>query len=213
MEHHTGRRYEALAGYAQSRFAVERIEYCWSGQILESVDGLPYIGLNTASRHVYVATGYRGNGMTYGTLAGLINADLALGRPNPYAQLYDATRVKPVAAARDYVTENVDFPAHLVKDRLTKHNVEIDDPAGVPPGTGRIVAIDGRKYAVYRDEQGTVHSFSPVCPHMGCDVAWNDAERSWDCPCHGSRYGATGDLINGPAVTPLDRAELPLHSR
>jgi glycine/D-amino acid oxidase-like deaminating enzyme/nitrite reductase/ring-hydroxylating ferredoxin subunit len=213
VEHHTGRCYEALAGYAESRFAIERIEYRWSGQILESVDGLPYIGLNTASRHVYVATGYRGNGMTYGTLAGLINADLALGRPNPYAQLYDATRVKPVAAARDYVTENVDFPAHLVKDRLTKHNVQIDDPAGVSPGTGRIVAIDGRKYAVYRDEQGTVHSFSPVCPHMGCDVAWNDAERSWDCPCHGSRYAATGDLLNGPAVTPLDRAELPQHSR
>jgi glycine/D-amino acid oxidase-like deaminating enzyme/nitrite reductase/ring-hydroxylating ferredoxin subunit len=213
MEKDTERRYEALADYARSRFAVERIEYSWSGQIIEPVDGLPYIGLNTASRHVYVATGFSGNGMTYGTLAGLITADLVLGRSNPYAELYDATRVKPLAAAKDYVTENVDFPTHLVKDRLTKHNVESRDPAGVSPGTGRIVAIDGRKYAVYRDEQGTAHAFSPVCPHMGCDVAWNPAERTWDCPCHGSRFEATGDVINGPAVTPLDPVELPQHTR
>jgi Rieske Fe-S protein len=205
----TGRCYEALASYARSRFAVEQIEYRWSGQIIEPVDGLPYVGLNTASRHVYVATGFAGNGMTFGTLAGLLTADLALGRPNPYAELYDATRVKPIAAAKDYVAENVDFPTHLVKDRLTRHNVESHDPAGVSPGTGRIVAIDGRKYAVYRDEQGTAHAFSPVCPHMGCDVAWNSAERTWDCPCHGSRFGARGDLINGPAAMPLDPVEIP----
>jgi Rieske Fe-S protein len=147
--------------------------------------------------------------MTYGTLAGLMLSDLALGRANRFASLYDATRVKPVAAAKDYVTENIDFPVHFVKDRLTNRDVEGRDPGEVPRGSGRILAIDGRKYAVYKDHGGEIHSFSPVCPHMGCDVAWNRAEGSWDCPCHGSRFAATGEVVNGPAVNPLSPVPLP----
>lgn len=203
----------ALADYACRRFPVERIDHQWSGQIIEPVDGLPYIGLNTASSRVYVATGYAGNGMTYGTLAGLITADLVLERPNAYARLYDATRVKPVAAAVDYVSENVTYPAHILRDRVAALDVEGTDLDAVPRGSGRIVRLEGRKCAVYRDERGEVHALSPVCPHMGCDVAWNAAEASWDCPCHGSRFTSTGQVLNGPAVRPLAAAEVPHHAR
>ena len=211
-ERDTRARYAALADYAAARFAVERIEHQWSGQIIEPVDGLPYIGLNTASSRVYVATGFAGNGLTYGTAAGLMLADLILGRDTPYASLYDARRVKPLAAARDYVAENVAYPAHLLKDRVAALDVEAEDLEAVPAGTGRIVRIDGRKRAVYRDGSGTVHAYSPVCPHMGCDVAWNAAEATWDCPCHGSRFTATGQVLNGPATHPLSPVEVPQRS-
>ena len=208
-ESDTIQRFEALVEFAQARFDVKQVDFRWSGQIIEPVDGLPYIGRNTASTHVFVATGYSGNGMTWGTAAGRLIADLVLGRETPYASLYEATRITPVASAREFVAENVDFPKYIVRDRLTNADVQGDNPALVAKGEGRLLALEGRKYAVYRDDRGTLHGFSPVCPHMGCDVAWNTAERTWDCPCHGSRFEATGQVLNGPAVSPLTRTELP----
>jgi glycine/D-amino acid oxidase-like deaminating enzyme/nitrite reductase/ring-hydroxylating ferredoxin subunit len=210
-ETETLQRFESLLDYAGSHFGVQQADYRWSGQIIEPVDGLPFIGLNTASEHVYVATGYSGNGMTWATVAGQLTADLVLGRSNPYADLYKATRVKPLAAAKDFITENIDFPKYLVRDRTTSADVQGDNPALVPKGVGRVLGINGVKYAVYRAEDGELHSLSPICPHMHCDVAWNDAERSWDCPCHGSRFTPTGQVLNGPAVT--DMAPLPLRAR
>jgi glycine/D-amino acid oxidase-like deaminating enzyme/nitrite reductase/ring-hydroxylating ferredoxin subunit len=218
-DHKTGteietlRRFEALADWAEARFDVLRVDFRWSGQIIEPVDGLPYIGRNAASTHVYVATGYSGNGMTWGTAAGRLTSDLVLGRDNPYAELYEATRVTPLASARDFVTENADFPKHLVRDRLTNAGAQGDDPALIARGEGRLLLVDGRKYAVYRDSGGRLHARSPVCPHMQCDVAWNTAEKTWDCPCHGSRFSATGEVLNGPAIAPLERAELPASVR
>jgi glycine/D-amino acid oxidase-like deaminating enzyme/nitrite reductase/ring-hydroxylating ferredoxin subunit len=218
-DHKTGtetdtlQRVESLLEYARSRFGVERADYRWSGQIIEPVDGLPYIGLNTASEHVYVATGYSGNGMTFATVAGQLTSDLVLGRPTPYADLYKATRVKPLAAVKDFITENIDFPKHLVRDRTTNADVQGDNPALVAKGTGKLMAINGVKYAVYRAEDGQLHSLSPICPHMHCDVAWNTAERSWDCPCHGSRFTPTGDVLNGPAVTNMAPLPLPETNR
>ena len=208
-ETETLQRFESLLDYARTHFGVEEADYRWSGQIIEPVDGLPFIGLNTASEHVYVATGYSGNGMTWGTVAGQLTSDLVLGQPNDYADLYRATRVKPLAAAKDFITENIDFPKYLVRDRTTNADVQGDNPALVPKGTGRVLAIKGVKYAVYRAEDGQLHSLSPICPHMHCDVAWNDAERSWDCPCHGSRFTPTGDVLNGPAVANLAPSPLP----
>jgi glycine/D-amino acid oxidase-like deaminating enzyme/nitrite reductase/ring-hydroxylating ferredoxin subunit len=208
-EKETLARFQALADYAQARFDVQEIRFRWSGQIIEPVDGLPYIGRNTASPHVHVATGYSGNGMTWGTVAGRLTADLVLGRRSPYAGLYEATRVTPLASAANFVTENVDFPKYLVRDRFTNADVQGDDPSRLAPGQGQIVAVEGHKYAVHRDAAGEVHAFSPACTHMGCDVAWNTAEQTWDCPCHGSRFSATGEVLNGPAVTPLEKAELP----
>jgi len=202
-------RVDALADWAQARFDVTRVDFRWSGQIIEPVDGLPYIGRNTASTHVFVATGYSGNGMTWGTVAGRLTSDLVLGHDNPYAALYEATRITPAASAKEFVAENVDFPKYFVRDRLTSADVQGDNPSLVVKGEGRLLLVDGRKYAVYRDTEGTLHSLSPICTHMHCDVAWNTAEQTWDCPCHGSRFSATGEVLNGPAVTPLPRAELP----
>jgi Rieske Fe-S protein len=201
--------YERLLAYARQRFGMDEAKYRWSGQIIEPVDGLPFIGLNTASRHVYVATGYAGNGITFGTLAGMIVSDLVLGHANPYASLYDATRVKPIASAYDYVAENAPFPAHLLKDRLTSVGT-VDRPVeSLRPGEGGILSTAEGKVAVCRDRAGSIHSCSAVCTHLGCDVAWNHAEQTWDCPCHGSRFSPEGKVINGPAVTDLSWRPIP----
>ena len=201
QEDDTEGRFEALLAYARDRFDVRKVPYRWSAQVAEPVDGLPYLGRNAASSHVYVGTGYSGTGLTFGTLAAMIASDLILGRENPWAGLFDATRIKPVAGAKEFVAENVDFPAHFVADRLkAAAGTSVEE---LRAGEGRILLLDGHKRAVFRDESGTVHVLDPVCPHMGCLVAFNAAERSWDCPCHGSRFDARGDVLVGPAVTGL----------
>lgn len=192
-----------IAEYARSRFGIRSVDFRWSGQIIEPVDGLPYIGRNPHSKNVYVATGYSGVGMTNGTLAGMMMSDLVLGRENRYAELYDPGRIKILGAIKDFVTENVDFPSHLVADRLTSHDVEAKSVDEVPLEQGAIVKAGGRKMAVYRELNGECVRLSPVCTHLGCDVRWNTAEKSWDCPCHGSRFAPTGEVLNGPAVKPL----------
>jgi Rieske Fe-S protein len=205
--------YQRLLAYARERFGIGGWRFRWSGQIIEPVDGLPFIGRNAAEQHVYVATGYAGNGMTFGTLAGMMVSDAILGRPNPYADLYDATRVKPIAAAVDYVKENVAFPVHLLTDRLTSINVEDKPIQTLQPGEGAILAADEGKIAACRDRGGTVHAVSAVCTHLGCDVAWNQAEQTWDCPCHGSRFAPDGKVINGPAVSDLRRVPVTTTAR
>ena len=201
----TGECYERLVAYATERFRILNSEFRWSGQIIEPVDGLPFIGRNAVAQRVFVATGYSGNGMTFGTLAGMIVSDLIVGRANPYADLYDATRIKPIAAAVDYFKENVGFAAHLVTDRLTSLNAEDRPVQSLRPGEGGVFNSDEGKIAVCRDKQGAVHACSAVCTHLGCDVAWNASEQTWDCPCHGSRFACDGTVMNGPAVSDLRR--------
>jgi glycine/D-amino acid oxidase-like deaminating enzyme/nitrite reductase/ring-hydroxylating ferredoxin subunit len=216
-DHRTGEKvdteacYERLTTYAQKRFNILGPEFRWSGQIIEPADGLPFIGRNSAAQRVYVATGYSGNGMTFGTLAGMIVSDLILGRANPYATLYDATRIKARAAAVDYVKENLAFPAHLITDRLTSINAEDRPIQTLRPGEGAVFNSDEGKVAVCRDRQGVVHACSAVCTHLGCDVAWNSSEQTWDCPCHGSRFSPEGTVINGPAVSDLRRVPVMAH--
>ena len=218
-DHRTGAKtdteacFERLVAYAGSRFSMAETRFRWSGQIIEPVDGLPFIGRNAASTRVYVATGYSGNGMTFGTLAGMLVSDLVLGRPNPYERLYDATRIKPLAAAYDYVAENLTFPAHLITDRLTSLNAEERAIQALKPEAGGIFDSDEGKVAVCRDRDGVVHACSAVCTHLGCDVAWNKAEQTWDCPCHGSRFSPDGKVINGPAVTDLRRLQVTTPAR
>lgn len=197
--------FERLEAWTRSRLDVVSLEYRWSGQILEPSDGLAYIGRNSASRNIYVGTGYSGTGITWGTLAGMILSDLILGRPNPYAELYSATRIKPLAQAKAYLSENVDYPYHLLKDRLAPGDVASIEE--VPRGEGRIVRTGFKRLACFRDERGEVTTLSPVCTHMGCHVAWNGAEKSWDCPCHGGRYDARGRVITGPARRDLKPVE------
>lgn len=198
--------FERLESYARKHFALQGAAHRrWSGQILEPADGLPFIGRNAHSKHVYVATGFSGTGVTFGTLAAMLLRDTLVHCDNPWSELYAATRIKPLAQAKRYLAENVDFPAHVIGDRLARGDVR--ERAEVPKGQGKLVHEGGKMLAVYRDDAGVLHSRSAVCPHLGCHVRWNDAERSWDCPCHGSRFGATGQLRNGPAVSDLARPD------
>ena len=199
----TDGRHERLVSYARQRFGDVPVEFQWSGQIIEPVDGLPFIGRNAIAQRVYVGTGYAGNGMTFGTLAGMMVSDLILRRPNPYLELYDATRVKPIAAAYDFIRENVTYPKRLVTDRLSALSAAERSVQSLRPGEGAIFDSDEGHVAVCRDRGGTVHACSAVCTHLGCEVAWNQSEQTWDCPCHGSRFAADGTVINGPAVTDL----------
>lgn len=193
--------FERLEAYARARFDITSIDYRWSAQVIEPVDGLPMIGLNSASDHIFVASGFSGNGMTNGTLSGMIVSDLILGNESEWAEIYDPTRVKPLASARRFVEENVDFPLHLLGDRLKRS--EAHSIAEVPAGEGRLVNHGGKTLAVFRTDEGEVRALSAVCTHMACLVKWNKAEASWDCPCHGSRFDTEGNVVDGPAITGL----------
>lgn len=215
-DHRVGKEDEAralaqLERYVRERFGLVDIAYRWSGQVEEPVDGLAFIGRNSASRNVYVATGFSGTGMTWGTLAAMVVTDQVLGRDNRYEALYAATRIKPLASAKEFLVENAEFPYHLVKDRLVP--AEAKAVTDVRPGEGRLVQRGGEKVAVYRDETGTLHAMSPVCTHMGCHVQWNGTERTWDCPCHGGRYDATGHVVSGPPVRRLAPVSLEERAR
>jgi Rieske Fe-S protein len=207
QEEDTEARYEALLDYARERFDLRSVEYRWSAQTLEPVDGLPYIGRDTGAGHVYVATGFSGTGMTFGTVSALVLADAVRGRPNPWAALYDAGRLKPVQSAGTFLKENVDYPTFLVGDRLKRPGART--ALDVPRGEGRVVVVDGERIAVSRDAQGKVCAVSAVCTHMGCIVHWNGAEKSWDCPCHGSRFDCHGALLDGPAARNLEPRPVP----
>lgn len=207
QEHDTNERYRALMAWASERFPIGEVEYRWSGQIVEPVDGLPYIGHNSFSEHVWEATGYSGNGMTFGTVAGHVLSELVQGRPNPWGDLFEATRITPVASAVEYIKENASTFYHLVKDRLAI------DPTGIhklPRGEGGIFNVRMRRIAAYRDHKGELHTLSPVCSHLKCIVDFNKAEKTWDCPCHGSRYDIDGQVLNGPATHALEKIEMPV---
>jgi len=176
-----------------------KVEQRWTGQVMESVDGLPYYG-ETADRE-FVATGFAGNGMTFGTLGGYMARDWVLGLTNPWRDLFSVER-KKLSSAWDYLSENKDFPYYLVKGRLGA--AEASDVQEVARGQGKIVQLGGKKCAVYRDPGGAVTTLSAVCPHMGCIVGWNRADKTWDCPCHGSRFHATGEVLGGPAESALE---------
>ena len=163
---------------------------------MEPIDGLAFIGKNPLDHdNVFIATGDSGNGMTHGTIAGIILTDLILGRPNVWARLYDPSR-KTFGAAVDFVRENLNVASQYV-DWLTPS--EVDSAAEVAPGSGAVIRSGLTKIAVYRDLDGVLHEHSAICPHLGCFVAWNNSEKSWDCPCHGSRFDADGSMIHGPA--------------
>ncbi|HEY7475114.1 MAG TPA: FAD-dependent oxidoreductase [Vicinamibacterales bacterium] len=174
------------------------VTHRWSGQVVETNDGLPYIGETSARQ--FVCTGFSGNGMTFGTLAAMMARDAALGRSNPWRELFDVHRKKLVGGAWDYLKENKDYLYYLVRDRFAASEKSL---RAVPRGEGRLVELNGEQVAAYRNQEGVVTLRSAVCTHMGCLVAWNGAERTWDCPCHGSRFKADGEVLAGPAESPL----------
>lgn len=173
----------------------------WSGQVIETNDGLPYIG-ETAEKQ-FAATGFSGNGMTFGTLAGLMARDAVLGRENPWQELFSVHRKKILGGTWNYVRENVDYPYYYLKDRLTY--AEGTSTRQVTRGEGKILSIDGERIACSRDDEGKLIKRFAYCTHMGCLVRWNTAEHTWDCPCHGSRFQPDGSVLAGPAESPLDK--------
>ncbi|HTH15726.1 MAG TPA: FAD-dependent oxidoreductase [Magnetospirillum sp.] len=197
---HGQERWQRLEEWARQRFAgLGAVKARWSGQIIEPVDRIAFIGRNPGESNVFVATGDSGNGITHGAIAGLVISDLVLGRDNAWARLYDPARLT-LKAAQGYADAGLKVAEHYA-EWLT--GGEVDDVALIPPGGGAVVRQGLSKLAVYRDESGQLHKRLAACSHMKCVVAWNDAERSWDCPCHGSRFDRFGRVLNGPATSPL----------
>lgn len=196
-----GQRWQRLEQWARQRFAgLGGLRARWSGQIMEPADCLAFIGRNPADDdNVFIAAGDSGHGITHGAIAGMLLSDLILGRGNPWVRLYDPGRVT-LKAAGAYAETNLQVAEHYT-EWLT--GGDVDAVAAIPPGGGAVLRHGLSKLAVYRDEAGQVHSRSAVCSHLKCIVAWNDAERSWDCPCHGSRFDRFGQVVNGPATQPL----------
>ncbi len=193
--------YHRLERTLRKRFPKARPEYRWSGQVVETNDGLPFIG-ETQDRQ-FVATGFAGNGMTFGTLGGMMAVDGMERRKNPWAELFAPTRKKLKGGTWHYLKENKDYPYYLVRDWLAKS--EGKSAKALKRNEGRILNIDGKKTAAYCDPKGKVSLLSPVCTHLGCIVHWNKAEKTWDCPCHGSRFQATGEVMSGPAEKDLEK--------
>ncbi len=198
--------YRTLEEYVRRRWDVESIDYRWSAQFYHPPDGLPMIGESLSSSRVFLATGYSGAGMVYGTLGGMLMADLALGRENPWARVYRPSRIKPLAAGPQVAKLNLEVAVDFVKDRVA--SPKIRDLSEIPAGEGRVVEIEGERVAVYREASGAVHAVSPVCTHAACVVRWNAAEKTWDCPCHGGRYSPDGQVLEGPPVKGLRPVQL-----
>ena len=208
QEPDTEERYRCLADWVTARFGVSDFRYRWSTQDNASADRVPYIGrLRRTSGHLWTATGFSGWGMTGGTVAGLLLADLVQAIDNPWRDLYDPQRINPVASGPTLLKENADVGLRFVSDRL--RTMKTGDPNALAPGEAQVMLCGGRRCAAYRDDQGTLHAVSAVCTHLGCVVSWNGAERSWDCPCHGSRFSVDGAVLQGPAVRDLEPVDVP----
>ena len=193
-------RYARLASWSAARFGVADVRYRWSTHDLWPIDRLPYIGRFGQGEPIYVATGFGGWGMTNGTVAAVLLRDLIGGTANEWAALYDPSRRDISHGLKPFVRENVKVAAHWLGDRL----MGATDVDRLGPGEAGIVLQDGGEHvAVYRDDEGVMHAVSASCTHLGCLVGWNEAERTWDCPCHGSRFGIDGEVIAAPAVHPL----------
>jgi glycine/D-amino acid oxidase-like deaminating enzyme/nitrite reductase/ring-hydroxylating ferredoxin subunit len=180
-----------------------RVTHRWSGQVIETRDGLPYIG-ETAARQ-FTATGFSGNGITFATVSALMARDAATGRVSPWRDLFDARRTRVAAGLWDYLTENKDYPYYLIRDRFA--GARGKSLRALRRGEGKILEINGKRVAAHRASDGAATLLSPYCTHLGCLVDWNQAGETWDCPCHGSRFEATGEVIGGPAETPLRPVE------
>jgi Rieske Fe-S protein len=204
-DHKTGQasdgysRLDRLEEWARQRFPIGDVRWRWSGQVMESNDFLGFAGRNPGENNVFVASGDSGMGMTHGTIAGTVISDLIRGEPNAWSELYDPAR-KMFSAAGEFARANLNVAAQYV-DHVTPGDIDSADQ--LLPGQGAVMRSGLSKVAVYRDEAGTLHEFSAICPHLGCVVTWNGLERGWDCPCHGSLFDCQGKVLNGPANTPL----------
>jgi len=204
QEENTDACFRRLEAYVRTYFDVDEIAYQWSSQYFEPADGLPYIGrLPGSDDNIYVATGYGGNGMIYGTLSAIILTDIITKGKSVYKELFDPNRVKPIAGFSNFVKEGADVVKHLAGSIFSAE--KLPSLLDLAPGEARIVTYEGHQLAIYKDEHHRLHMISPACTHIKCSVAWNSAEKTWDCPCHGSRFSYDGEMWTGPASRNLDR--------
>ena len=206
-EENTEQCFRNLENHIRKHFKVEEVAYRWSSQYFESVDGLPYIGhLPGGSENIYVATGYGGNGMTYSTVGAHVLKDLILHGENLYKDLFSPSRIKPIAGFTNFIEHNADVVKQFIGKWFDVRKLET--LADLAPGEGKVVKFDSQLIALSKDNQGQLHAVSPACTHLKCSVAWNLAEQSWDCPCHGSRFNLDGKVLTGPATKDLEVVEL-----
>lgn len=199
-------RYKRLEMWTRKRFPMMReIVYHWSGQVMEPVDMMGFIGKNPGDKNIYIATGDSGNGMTHGTIAGMLISDLIQGRENPWAKLYDPSRIT-LKATGDFLKEVGNMSTQYLDYFEAGDIKSIND---LEPDQGAIVNMKGKKVAVYKDHQQALHAYSAICPHLGCVLQWNGDEHSFDCPCHGSRFTSEGTVVNGPSLDDLKKIDLP----
>ena len=203
-DHKTGQSDEPTAlarleAWAVANYSIGRVAFRWSGQVMETLDGLAYIGVNPGDKNVYVAVGDSGMGMTHGTIAAMMLPALIDSRDHPWNDAYDPSR-KPIGTAATFVSENLNVAKQMV-DFITPSDVS--SVADIAVGEGAVLRHGLSKIAVYRDDRGRLHVRSAVCPHLGCIVRWNGLEKVWDCPCHGSQFDGTGRVLHGPAVNAL----------
>lgn len=196
---------DLVRSYLNVHFEVEEIQYEWAAQNYKPADHLPFIGKSHLEKNTYIATGFSADGLVYGTLAGILIGDEILERKNEWGTVYRPTRFTPGASALKIAKENFSVAGHLVKDFLFYG--EVDELKEIQSGEGKTIKLEGEHLAAYRSEQGKLHIVSGICTHLGCVVHFNKVEKSWDCPCHGSRFSIEGKVLEGPAFTDLAKPE------
>lgn len=198
------RHFKSLESWLSTHFPTSQVMHRWVNEDYVSMDSAPFVGWSTSLGDDYlIATGFAGWGITNGTAAAMMLRDLVDGIEHPWLELFDSKRFKPLAGGRKLLKESVSVATHLVKGYLSR---KLDSYEELAPGQAAIMKIDGRNVAAFRDVDGAVHAVSAECPHMGCIVGWSEVDQCWDCPCHGSRFDINGEVIHGPAVTPLTTA-------
>lgn len=207
QEPNTEKCFLKLQSHVRKHFDVKEITHKWSSQYYESADGLPYIGLlPETAPSVYVATGFGGNGITYGTVAAIVLSEMIVAGKSKYINLFNPSRIKPVAGFKNFLKENVNVAKQLLEKLFSHPPKEIF--SAIAKNGSSIIKYENHTIAVHKDAEGNLHIVSPVCTHMKCNVAWNEVEKSWDCPCHGARYDADGNVLNCPADRPLSKIPL-----
>jgi Rieske Fe-S protein len=207
-EENTENCFRKLESHVRGIFKVDRVTQKWSSQYYEPADGLPYIGhLPGVAGKVYVATGYGGNGITYSGVSALLLTDMISGGESEWADVYDPNRIKMIAGFSNFVKEAADVVGHLFKKAVIPTE-KLSLLVEIAPGEAAIVKYDGHKIAIYKTEAGEVHALHTACTHIKCDVAWNATERTWDCPCHGSRFNFNGEVLTAPARKPLESVDI-----
>jgi len=196
----TSKHYSNLLDFAKDTFTVEDVPFYWSAQDLLTLDDVPYVG-NLTSNHpnIYVATGFGKWGMTNSTAASLLITDLITKGDSPWKDVYDPSRFTPSASAKTFIKENLNVAANLFSGKLST----LSKHAKIEKGHAAVLEGGGEKLGCYKDHEGTLHVVDTTCTHMGCELNWNNAERTWDCPCHGSRFNYKGEVVEGPAYRNL----------